>query len=138
MFIATAKCQNEGELINVLGRLACIQNASVETQGLDIAVMYEPADYETSREEEETIAKLTDIFDSIPTHCIISQTTPLEYSGVFLMVGSMSFRLLWFSKCGCSIDLRHLERLYYYYYYLSSFLYLHCTYNPQLYVAVIF
>ena len=73
MFIATAKCQNEGELINILGRLACIQNASVETQGLDIAVIYEPADYETSREEEETIAKLTDIFDSIPTYgiCII-------------------------------------------------------------------
>lgn len=73
MFIATAKCRDEGELINILGRLACIQNASVETEGLDVAVTYEPTDYETSREEEETIAKLTDIFDSIPTHgiCII-------------------------------------------------------------------
>lgn len=73
MFIATAKCQDEGELINTLGRLACLQNVNVETLGLDLAVTYEPSDYETSREEEETIAKLTDIFDSIPTHgiCII-------------------------------------------------------------------
>lgn len=73
LFVATAKCQSKKELLNVLSRLASIQNANIETEGLDVAVTYEPADTETSREEEETIAKLTDIFDSIPTHgiCII-------------------------------------------------------------------
>lgn len=70
LFVATARCQDEGELIQVLGRLACITNAQVEVQGLDIGIIYEPSDTETSREEEETIAKLTDIIEPIPIHGI--------------------------------------------------------------------
>lgn len=72
-FVATARCQNEVELLNTLGRLACVPNAVVENQGLDLAITYEPKDTESSREEEETIAKLTDIMESLPTHgiCII-------------------------------------------------------------------
>ncbi len=73
MLIATAECRDEIEMTLFLGKLASIHNISVEVQGLRVGIAYEPQDCETSREEELTIAKITDTLNSTATHgvCII-------------------------------------------------------------------
>lgn len=61
-------CNNEYELEMVLKKLKEVRNAQVTVQGLSVVVDYEPADTETSFEEEETIAKITDILESVELH----------------------------------------------------------------------
>lgn len=61
-------CNNEYELEMVLKKLKEVRNAQVTVQGLSVAVDYAPADTETSFEEEETVARITDILESVELH----------------------------------------------------------------------
>lgn len=62
------KCKDEYELDMTLNKLKCVRNAQVSVDGLTITVDYEPSDIETAFEEEETVARLTDIIESVGTH----------------------------------------------------------------------
>lgn len=70
-FVGTATCKDEEELLSILGRLATVPNIKVNRQSLNVTVEYTPKDTETSREEEETIAKVTDVIESVATHGIL-------------------------------------------------------------------
>lgn len=70
-FFGTATCKSEEEMLSVLGRLATVPNIEVNRQSLNVTVSYSPKDTETSREEEETIAKITDVIESVATHGIV-------------------------------------------------------------------
>lgn len=62
------ECKDEYELDMVLNKLKCVRNAKVYTHALTVAVDYEPSDTETAFEEEETVARLTDIIESVEVH----------------------------------------------------------------------
>lgn len=64
------ECKDEYELGMMLNKLRCVRNAEVYTHGLTIAVDYAPSDTETAFEEEEAIARLTDIIESVEVHGI--------------------------------------------------------------------
>lgn len=61
-------CDNEYEFESVLKRLAEIRNAKVTTNGLSISIDYEPLDTESELEEQENIARLIDIIESVELH----------------------------------------------------------------------
>ena len=62
------ECQDEYELDMILNKLKCVRNALVTTRGLTVTVDYIPSDNETEFEEEETVARLTDIIESVEVH----------------------------------------------------------------------
>lgn len=61
-------CDNEYEFESVLKRLAEIRNAKVTTNDLSISIDYEPLDTESELEEQENIARLIDIIESVELH----------------------------------------------------------------------
>lgn len=61
-------CDNEYEFESVLKRLAEIRNAKVTTNDLSITIDYEPLDTESELEEQENIARLIDIIESVELH----------------------------------------------------------------------
>lgn len=61
-------CDNEYELESVIKRLAEIRNAKVTTNDLSISIDYEPLDTESELEEQENIARLIDIIESVELH----------------------------------------------------------------------
>lgn len=69
MFLSgTMRCADEQELSSVKGRLAGIPYVVVGYKGLEVVVEYTPTDRQTDREMEETIARLSDIIESVATH----------------------------------------------------------------------
>lgn len=62
------ECKDEYELDMVMNKLKCVRNAKVVNRGLTVAVDYSPSDTETAFEEEEAIARLTDIIESVEVH----------------------------------------------------------------------
>lgn len=61
-------CKDEAEKSTTMHKLKGIMNAKICTNDLTIIVDYEPSDTETEFEEEETIARLTDIIESVEFH----------------------------------------------------------------------
>lgn len=61
-------CNDEHEMEATMNKLKGVRNAKVFTNNLTIAIDYEPSDTETEFEEEETIARLTDIIESVEFH----------------------------------------------------------------------
>lgn len=70
LFTGIMECETRQERENVLGRLKQVRNAKVIADNMTVIVDYEPADTENSREEEENIALLTDIVQSVEVHGI--------------------------------------------------------------------
>lgn len=70
LFTGIMECETRQERENVLGRLKQVRNAKVIADDMTVIVDYEPADTENSREEEESIALLTDITQSVEVHGI--------------------------------------------------------------------
>ena len=62
------ECKDEYELDMTLNKLKCVRNAQVFVNELAITVDYEPSDTETAFEEEEAVARLTDIIESVEIH----------------------------------------------------------------------
>ena len=62
------ECKDEYELDMTLNKIKCVRNAKVYTHGLTISVDYAPSDTETAFEEEEAVARLTDIIESVEVH----------------------------------------------------------------------
>lgn len=62
------ECQDESEMEVIVRKLRGVMNAKIYTNDLTIAVDYEPSDTETEFEEEEAIARLTDIIESADIH----------------------------------------------------------------------
>lgn len=62
------ECQDESEMEVMVRKLKGVMNAKIYTNDLTIAVDYEPSDTETEFEEEEAIARLTDIIESADIH----------------------------------------------------------------------
>lgn len=62
------ECQDETEMKVLVRKLKVVMNAKIYTNDLTIAVDYEPSDTETEFEEEEAIARLTDIIESAEIH----------------------------------------------------------------------
>ena len=62
------ECKDESELDATLTKLKCVRNAAIINDGLTIAVDYNPLDTETEFEEEESIARLIDIIESVEIH----------------------------------------------------------------------
>ena len=62
------ECKDEYELDMVMNKLSCVRNARVTNNGLTVAVDYTPLDTETAFEEEEAVARLTDIIESVEVH----------------------------------------------------------------------
>ena len=61
-------CDNEYELDTVLKNLAEIRNAKVVVNDLSVSVDYIPLDTESYFEEQENIARLVDIIESVKLH----------------------------------------------------------------------
>lgn len=61
-------CKDESEMEVMMRKLKGVINAKIYTNDLTIAVDYEPSDTETEFEEEETVARLTDIIESAEFH----------------------------------------------------------------------
>lgn len=62
------ECQDESEMQKIVRKLKGVMNAKICTNDLTIIVDYEPSDTETEFEEEEAIARLTDIIESAEIH----------------------------------------------------------------------
>ena len=62
------ECKDEYELDMVITKLKCVRNAAIFNDGLTVAIDYVPSDTETEFEEEEAIARLTDIIESVEIH----------------------------------------------------------------------
>ena len=62
------ECKDDYEMDVIMNKLKEVRNAKVFTNDLTIAIDYEPSDTETEFEEEEAIARLTDIIESAETH----------------------------------------------------------------------
>ena len=61
-------CKDESEMSTTMRKLKGVMNAKICTNDLTIVVDYEPSDTETEFEEEEAIARLTDIIESVEFH----------------------------------------------------------------------
>lgn len=61
-------CSSDYELDTVLKKLNSIRSAKVMTNDLSITVDYEPLDTEDEFEEQENIARLIDIIESVEFH----------------------------------------------------------------------
>ena len=61
-------CDTDYEFETVMRNLAEVRNAKVTTNDLSIAVDYEPLDTEDEFEEQENIARLIDIIESVELH----------------------------------------------------------------------
>ena len=61
-------CDTDYEFETVMRNLAEIRNAKVTTNDLSIAIDYEPLDTENEFEEQENIARLIDIIESVELH----------------------------------------------------------------------
>lgn len=61
-------CDTDYEFETVMKNLAEVRNAKVTTNDLSIAVDYEPLDTEDEFEEQENIARLIDIIESVELH----------------------------------------------------------------------
>ena len=62
------ECKDEYELDMTINKLKCVRNAKITTHGLTVAVDYTPLDTESAFEEEEAVARLTDIIESVEVH----------------------------------------------------------------------
>lgn len=62
------ECKDEYELDMTINKLKCVRNANIVTHGLTVAVDYTPSDTESAFEEEEAVARLTDIIESVEVH----------------------------------------------------------------------
>lgn len=62
------ECKDDYEMDVIMNKLKEVRNAKIFTNDLTIAIDYEPSDTETEFEEEEAIARLTDIIESAETH----------------------------------------------------------------------
>lgn len=62
------ECKDESEMEVLVRKLKGVMNTKIYTNDLTIAVDYEPSDTETEFEEEEAIARLTDIIESSEIH----------------------------------------------------------------------
>lgn len=62
------ECQDERELDMVMNKLKCVRNIEVINNGLTVIVDYTPLETETAFEEEETIARITDLVESVEVH----------------------------------------------------------------------
>lgn len=69
-FIGEADCNSNAQTVSVLSRVATLPNVLIRKDGNKLTVEYTPKDTETSREEEITVAKLTDIINSVEKHGI--------------------------------------------------------------------
>lgn len=69
-FIGEADCNSNAQTVSVLSRVATLSNVLIRKDGNKLTVEYTPKDTETSREEEITVAKLTDIINSVDKHGI--------------------------------------------------------------------
>ena len=61
-------CDTDYEFETVMRNLAEVRNAKVTTNDLSISVDYEPLDTEDEFEEQENIARLIDIIESVELH----------------------------------------------------------------------
>lgn len=61
-------CKDEDEMSTTMRKLKGVMNAKINTNDLTVIVDYEPSDTETEFEEEEAIARLTDIIESVEFH----------------------------------------------------------------------
>ena len=61
-------CDTDYEFETVMKNLAEVRNAKVTTNDLSISVDYEPLDTEDYFEEQENIARLIDIIESVELH----------------------------------------------------------------------
>lgn len=61
-------CDNDYEYESILKRIAEVRNAKVTTNDLSIAVDYMPLDTESELEEQENVARLIDIIESVELH----------------------------------------------------------------------
>lgn len=62
------ECKDDYEMDVIMNKLKEVRDAKVFTNNFTIAIDYEPSDTETEFEEEEAIARLTDIIESAETH----------------------------------------------------------------------
>lgn len=69
-FIGEAYCANNTQMVSVLSRVATLPNVVIRKDDTHLTIEYTPKDTETSREEEVTVAKLTDIIQSVDKHGI--------------------------------------------------------------------
>ena len=68
IFTGIMECKDKSEFDSVMSKLKAIRNAKVFSDCLTITVDYYPSDTETEFEEEEAIARLTDIMESVEIH----------------------------------------------------------------------
>ena len=61
-------CSSDYEFDTVLKNLNEVRNAKITTNDLSIAVDYTPLDTESEFEEQENIARLIDIIESVELH----------------------------------------------------------------------
>ena len=61
-------CSSDYEFETVLKNLNEVRNAKITTNDLSIAVDYIPLDTESEFEEQENIARLIDIIESVELH----------------------------------------------------------------------
>ena len=62
------ECKDDYEMDVIMNKLKEVRNAKIFTNNFTIAIDYEPSDTETGFEEEEAIARLTDIIESTEIH----------------------------------------------------------------------
>lgn len=68
--VGTANCSSEIEILEVLSKFATMPNVKATRSNLELSIEYSPKDTENDREEEETIAKIVDILETVDIHGI--------------------------------------------------------------------
>lgn len=69
-FIGEAHCASNAQMVSVLSRVAALPSVIIRKDENNLTIEYAPKDTETAREEEITVAKLTDIIRSVDKHGI--------------------------------------------------------------------
>lgn len=69
-FIGEAHCSSNAQMLSVFSRVATLPTVVIRKDDNHLTIEYTPKDTETSREEEITVAKLTDILGSVEKHGI--------------------------------------------------------------------
>lgn len=62
------QCKDQYELDYTMSRLKCVREAIITSHELTICVDYSPSDTDSSFDEEEAIARLSDIIESVEIH----------------------------------------------------------------------
>lgn len=62
------ECKDQYELDYTMSRIKCVRGAIITSYELTICVDYSPSDTDSSFDEEEAIARLSDIIESVEVH----------------------------------------------------------------------